>query len=41
MPTGSGKTIVNARFLEGIYKMFPFQKVMLLVYGGLVQQDYG
>ena len=21
--------IINARFLEGIYKMFPFQKVML------------
>ena len=34
MPTGSGKTIVNARFLEGIYKVISFPGVMLLVYGG-------
>lgn len=41
MPTGSGKTIVNARFLEGIYKMFPFQKVMLLTHvKELIQQNY-
>ena len=41
MPTGSGKTIVNARFLEGIFKNFPFQKVMLLTHvKELIQQNF-
>jgi len=41
MPTGSGKTIVNARFLEEIFRRFPFQKVMLLTHvKELIQQNY-
>lgn len=41
MPTGSGKTIVNARFLREIYRKFPFQRVMLLTHvKELIQQNY-
>jgi len=41
MPTGSGKTIVNARFLESVYRLFPFQKIMLLTHvKELIQQNY-
>ena len=41
MPTGSGKTIVNARFLEGVFKQFPYQRVMLLTHvKELIQQNY-
>jgi len=41
MPTGSGKTIVNARFLQGVYWIFPFQRIMLLTHvKELIQQNY-
>lgn len=41
MPTGSGKTIVNARFLQSVYRYFPYQKIMLLTHvKELIQQNY-
>jgi len=41
MPTGSGKTIVNARFLREVFKKFPFQKIMLLTHvKELIEQNY-
>jgi DNA repair protein RadD len=41
MPTGSGKTIVNARFLQSVFRSYPFQKIMLLTHvKELIQQNY-
>src|SRR6187401_3393737 len=41
MPTGSGKTIVNARFLQSVFWSYPFQRIMLLTHvKELIQQNY-
>lgn len=41
MPTGTGKSVVIARFLQGIYKQYPQQRIMLLTHvKELIQQNY-
>jgi len=41
MPTGTGKSVVIARFLQSVYHAFPNQRVMMLVDSKeLVQQNY-
>lgn len=41
MPTGTGKSVVIARFLQSVYHAFPMQRVMMLVDSKeLVQQNY-
>jgi DNA repair protein RadD len=41
MPTGSGKTIVNARFLKEVYTRYPYQRIMLLTHvKEWIQQNY-
>ena len=32
MPTGTGKSLVIAGFLESIYRQFPLQKVLVLTH---------
>lgn len=41
MPTGTGKSVVIARFLQSIYKNYPRQKVMILTHvKELIRQNY-
>lgn len=41
MPTGTGKSVVIAMFLESIFRSFPTQKVMVLTHvKELIQQNY-
>lgn len=41
MPTGTGKSIVIADFLESIYKQFPTQRVMMLTHvKELIEQNF-
>ena len=41
MPTGTGKSIIIARFLQSVYSHFPGQKVMILTHvKELIQQNY-
>jgi DNA repair protein RadD len=41
MPTGTGKSIVIARFLQSVYAYYPNQKVMILTHvKELIQQNY-
>lgn len=41
MPTGTGKSIVIARFLQSIYRNYPQQKVIMLTHvKELIQQNY-
>lgn len=41
MPTGTGKSIVIARFLQGVYRYYPSQKIMILTHvKELIQQNY-
>lgn len=41
MPTGTGKSIVIARFLQSVFAYYPKQKVMLLTHvKELIQQNY-
>lgn len=41
MPTGTGKSIVIARFLQSIFNSYPNQKVMILTHvKELIQQNY-
>lgn len=41
MPTGTGKSVVIARFLQSIYNMFPNQRVMMLTHvQELIEQNY-
>lgn len=32
MPTGTGKSVVIARFLQSVYSQYPFQRIMLLTH---------
>ena len=41
MPTGTGKSIIIARFLEGVFKYYPNQKILCLTHvKELVEQNY-
>lgn len=41
MPTGTGKSVVIARFLQGVYRIYPAQRIMLLTHvKELIQQNY-
>ena len=41
MPTGTGKSVVIARFLQSVYRQFPYQRVILLTHvKELIQQNY-
>lgn len=41
MPTGTGKSIVIARFLQSVFQYFPRQRVMILTHvKELIQQNY-
>ncbi len=41
MPTGTGKSIVIADFLESIFKQYPYQRVMMLTHvKELIEQNY-
>lgn len=41
MPTGTGKSIVIARFLQSVFAAFPHQKVLILTHvKELIQQNY-
>jgi DNA repair protein RadD len=41
LPTGTGKSVVIARFLQSVYQVYPFQRVIMLVDSKeLVQQNY-
>lgn len=41
MPTGTGKSVVIARFLQSVYQAFPFQRVMMLTHvKELIQQNF-
>lgn len=41
LPTGTGKSVVIAMFLESIYKLYPRQKVLILTHvKELIQQNY-
>lgn len=41
MPTGTGKSVVIARFLQGVYHLYPRQRIMLLTHvKELIQQNY-
>lgn len=41
MPTGTGKSVVIAEFLHGVYKQFPNQKIMVVTHvKELIQQNY-
>jgi DNA repair protein RadD len=41
MPTGTGKSIVIARFLQSIYNKFPYQRIMMLTHvKELIAQNY-
>lgn len=41
LPTGTGKSVVIAMFLESVYRAFPTQKILILVHvKELVQQNY-
>lgn len=41
MPTGTGKSVVIARFLSSVYRAFPHQRIMLLTHvKELIQQNY-
>lgn len=41
MPTGTGKSIVIARFLQSVYQQYPFQRIMLLTHvKELIQQNF-
>lgn len=42
MPTGTGKSIVIARFLQSVYSAYPTQKIMILTHvKELIEQNYG
>jgi DNA repair protein RadD len=41
MPTGTGKSIVIARFLQSVYSVYPYQRIMMLTHvKELIQQNY-
>lgn len=41
MPTGTGKSVVIARFLQGVFNQYPRQRIMLLTHvKELIQQNY-
>jgi DNA repair protein RadD len=41
MPTGTGKSVVIARFLQSVYQVYPGQRIMLLTHvKELIQQNY-
>lgn len=41
MPTGTGKSVVIARFLQSVYSVYPMQRIMLLTHvKELIQQNY-
>jgi DNA repair protein RadD len=41
MPTGVGKSVVIARFLQSVYAVYPNQRVLMLVDSKeLIQQNY-
>lgn len=41
MPTGTGKSVVIARFLQSVFRYYPNQKVMILTHvKELIQQNY-
>jgi DNA repair protein RadD len=41
MPTGTGKSVVIARFLQGVFAQYPRQRIMLLTHvKELIQQNY-
>jgi DNA repair protein RadD len=41
MPTGTGKSVVIARFLQSVFRAYPMQRVMLLTHvKELIQQNY-
>ena len=41
MPTGTGKSVVIARFLQSVYERFPGQRIVLLTHvKELIQQNY-
>ncbi len=41
MPTGTGKSVVIAMFLESVFKYYPNQRVMILTHvKELIQQNY-
>src|SRR6187399_2490301 len=41
MPTGTGKSVVIAGFLDSIFKQWPYQKVMILTHvKELIKQNY-
>lgn len=41
MPTGTGKSVVIAMFLESIYRAYPYQRVMVLTHvKELIKQNY-
>lgn len=42
MPTGTGKSVVIARFLQRVYQMFPTQRIMMLTHvKELIEQNFG
>lgn len=41
MPTGTGKGVVIARFLQGVFQQYPLQRIMLLTHvKELIQQNF-
>jgi DNA repair protein RadD len=41
MPTGTGKSVVIARFLQSVFNAFPYQKIIVLTHvKELIQQNY-
>jgi DNA repair protein RadD len=41
MPTGTGKSVVIARFLQGVYRIYPQQRIILLTHvKELIRQNY-